>query len=137
MLRAGGLVHGDLQSRRIIAAGAICMLLGVCAGAFGAHALKAALPQNLLNAYQTGVQYQIYHALGLMVLGLLMQRLPPSRWLYWSGIAMFTGIVLFSGSLYTLALSGIKTFGLITPIGGLFLIVSWLLLALGILKSNS
>jgi uncharacterized membrane protein YgdD (TMEM256/DUF423 family) len=110
------------------------MLLAVLAGAFGAHALRAVLPENLLNAYQTGVQYQIYHGLGLILLGILTRWSPDSRLLRWSGYSMLIGIVLFSGSLYGLALSGSRVLGVITPFGGILLMVSWLLLAIAVLK---
>jgi uncharacterized membrane protein YgdD (TMEM256/DUF423 family) len=113
------------------------MLLAVILGAFGAHALRAAeLPEKAFNAFQTGVHYQIYHALGLILLGILMQLLPAARLLRWSAICMFTGIILFSGSLYLLALTNIKIFGPVTPLGGLLLITSWLLFGIAIFQGQ-
>jgi uncharacterized membrane protein YgdD (TMEM256/DUF423 family) len=117
-------------------AGGCCMLLAVVFGAFGAHALHTKLPEKAFNAFQTGVHYQIYHALGLVALGILMQLLPAVRLLRWSALCMFLGIILFSGSLYLLALTDIKIFGPITPLGGLLLITSWLLFVAGVFKGN-
>lgn len=110
------------------------MLLGVILGAFAAHALKLWIPQNLFNAFQTGVHYQIYHGLGLILLGIIIEIFPVTPLLRWSAGLMLGGIVLFSGSLYALAMTEIKIFGAITPLGGSLLIISWLLFSLGILK---
>lgn len=117
-------------------AGGCCMLLAVLLGAFGAHALRAELPEKAFNAFQTGVHYQIYHGLGLIALGILMQLLPISRLLRWSALCMLAGVILFSGSLYLLALTDIRIFGPVTPIGGLLLIASWLLFICGILQTR-
>ena len=86
----------DIKSdtRLIIAAGGFCMLLAVILGAFGAHALRAELPEKAFNAFQTGVHYQIYHGLGLILLGVLMQLLPAMRLLRWSALCMLAGIIL-------------------------------------------
>jgi uncharacterized membrane protein YgdD (TMEM256/DUF423 family) len=100
-------------------------ILAVGLGAFGAHALKAKLENNgLLATYQTAVQYQFYHTLALLVVGLLLTKY-TNQWLTFSGYFMMAGILIFSGSLYVLSLSGIKWFGAITPIGGLALILGW------------
>ncbi|QSQ18764.1 DUF423 domain-containing protein [Pyxidicoccus parkwayensis] len=108
--------------------GAVNGFLSVAAGAFGAHALKARLPQDLLVIFETGARYHMYHALGLVAVGLLGQ-LRPSPLLSGAGWAMLVGIVLFSGSLYALALSGVRVLGAITPLGGLGFLAGWLLLA--------
>ena len=109
------------------------MALGVLFGAFGAHALKKILSPEMLVVYKTGVEYQFYHALGLLLIGLIGFRI-ESKWLRWSGILLIGGIVIFSGSLYALSISGIKILGAITPIGGLAFVAGWICLAIGILK---
>jgi uncharacterized membrane protein YgdD (TMEM256/DUF423 family) len=108
--------------------GAVNAFLSVAAGAFGAHALKARLPQDLLVIFETGARYHMYHALGLVAVGLL-GHLRPSALLSGAGWAMLVGIVLFSGSLYALALSGVRGLGAITPLGGLGFLAGWLLFA--------
>lgn len=112
-------------SRVTIGVGAALMLLAVMLGAFGAHALKARLAPEMLAVYQAGVQYHLIHALGLMVVGLLRNFQPESGALKASALLMALGIVLFSGSLYALALSGIMILGSITPIGGACFISAW------------
>jgi uncharacterized membrane protein YgdD (TMEM256/DUF423 family) len=113
-----------------IVLGAVNAFLSVAAGAFGAHALKARLSPELLTTFETGARYHMYHALGLIAVGLVAQA-RPSPLLPASGWAMLAGIVLFSGSLYALALSGVRALGAITPLGGLGFLVGWVLLALG------
>ena len=113
-----------------IVLGAANAFLSVAAGAFGAHALKARLSPELLTIFETGARYHMYHALGLIAVGLVAQA-RPSPLLPASGWAMLAGIVLFSGSLYALALSGVRALGAITPLGGLGFLVGWVLLALG------
>lgn len=115
--------------------GSIAMALAVALGAFGAHTLKNRLSADMLEIFQTGVQYHFYHALGLIFIGILAYHLPDTGWLRWAGWLMLGGIVIFSGSLYTLALSGISWLGAITPIGGTAFIIAWLILAVAILKS--
>lgn len=112
------------------------MALGVLLGAFGAHALKKILSPEMLDVYKTGVEYQFYHALGLLLIGLIGFRI-ESKWLRWSGIALVAGIILFSGSLYALSISGLKILGAITPIGGLSFVAGWIFLVIGILKKTS
>ena len=106
------------------------MLLAVALGAFGAHALKAVLSPERLAIYQTASQYHFYHALGLLVVALLTLYLPTSVYLKWSGWLLIAGTVIFSGSLYALAVSGIRGLGAITPIGGVSFIMGWVLLFL-------
>lgn len=102
--------------------------LGVGFGAFGAHALKERLTPDLLAIYRTAVEYQFWHALALMAVGLLaLSR--PGPLLGASGWCFAFGILLFSGSLYALALSGVRVLGAITPIGGLLFLVGWVLLS--------
>ena len=112
-----------------IVLGAVNAFLSVAAGAFGAHALKARLSPELLTIFETGARYHMYHALGLIAVGLVAQA-RPSPLLAGAGWAMVAGILLFSGSLYALALTGIRGLGAITPLGGLGFLAGWLLLAI-------
>jgi uncharacterized membrane protein YgdD (TMEM256/DUF423 family) len=109
--------------------GAASAFLSVAAGAFGAHALRARLTPDLLTIFETGARYHMYHSLGLIAIGLLMQ-VRPNPLLNGAGWAMTVGILLFSGSLYALALSGVRALGAITPLGGLGFLAGWLLLAI-------
>ncbi|OFX59991.1 MAG: hypothetical protein A2066_06890 [Bacteroidetes bacterium GWB2_41_8] len=122
-----------MENRNILLAGAVFMALGVLLGAFGAHALKKILSPEMLAVYNTGVEYQFYHALGLLLVGLIGFR-NESKWIRWSGIALFTGIVLFSGSLYFLAFTGIKVLGAITPFGGISFVAGWVCLGIALYK---
>jgi uncharacterized membrane protein YgdD (TMEM256/DUF423 family) len=108
--------------------------LAVGLGAFGAHSLRDKLPADLLNTYQTGVQYHFYHALGLFAVAFVASQLPSSALVKWSGWLMLIGIILFSGSLYGLTLSGIRWLGVVTPLGGVAFITAWLLLAWAVFK---
>lgn len=119
------------MDRLFFALGAASAGLGVALGAFGAHALKARLAPDLLAVWETGVRYQIYHALGLMAVAWAAGRWPGSA-VTASGWAMVAGTVLFSGSLYLLALSGVRWLGAVTPLGGVAWIVGWALLAWGV-----
>ncbi len=112
--------------------GAFCAFFAVAFGAFGAHALKATLSPDALAVYQTGVTYQMWHALGLMAVALTQQQLSESKLIVWAGWLMFFGILLFSGSLYLLTLLGVPQFGMITPLGGLCFLLAWLLLGCAI-----
>ena len=115
--------------------GGINAALVVLLGAFGAHALKERLSAEMLAVYQTGVQYHLFHALGLLVVGLVATPLPASAYLKWSGWLMLAGIVLFSGSLYVLSLSGLRWLGMVTPFGGLAFIAAWIVFVIAIAKS--
>lgn len=108
--------------------GALNGFLSVALGAFGAHILEGKLSDHYLSTWQTGVQYQMFHALALVAVGLLMSKFPGSSLVSWSGWLFFTGIVLFSGSLYVLSLTGVKVLGAITPIGGISFLIAWILL---------
>ena len=109
--------------------GSISALIAVAAGAFGAHALRARLAPDLLAVFETGARYQMYHALGLLAVAWIASRSPSplAAWAWWLFVL---GTLLFSGSLYALALSGIRIFGAITPLGGLAFMAGWLCLAL-------
>ena len=104
-------------------------------GAFGAHALKESLTPHYLAIYHTATDYQMWHAVGLIIIGVLYQQ-KPSSLLHKAGWFMLAGIIIFSGSLYTLSLSGIKILGAITPIGGVAFLVAWLLLVNNSIKSK-
>lgn len=110
-------------------------MLVVVLGAFGAHALRARLPAELMDSFQTGVLYHLFHALGLLAVGLVAAHLPASGLVRAAGWLMFAGTVLFSGSLYVLAVTGVRALGVVTPFGGLAFIAAWLLLALALLRS--
>ena len=116
--------------------GALSALIGVGMGAFGAHGLKAILTPEMLTVYQTGVTYQMWHALGLISIALMCQHVPESKLLIWAGWLMFIGIVLFSGSLYLLVLLNLKWLGMITPLGGVSFITAWLLIAIFAAKNQ-
>lgn len=116
--------------------GAVAMLAAVALGAFGAHALKAQIAPNLLAVYRTGVEYHFYHAIGLLAVGLAAQRLPDSNWLRAAGWLMLAGIVIFSGSLYLLAVTGVRAFGAVTPVGGVAFMLAWAMFAVAVVKSR-
>jgi uncharacterized membrane protein YgdD (TMEM256/DUF423 family) len=109
--------------------GALSALIAVAAGAFGAHALRARLTPELLAMFETGSRYQMYHAFGLIAVAWAVTRWPgplPT----WAGWLFAAGTLLFSGSLYALALSGMRWLGAVTPLGGLAFLAGWLCLAL-------
>ncbi|WP_139693900.1 DUF423 domain-containing protein [Sporolactobacillus terrae] len=120
-----------------IAIGAILAFLSVAFGAFGAHVLKARLTEQNLSIFQTGVQYQMVHALGLILIGILALTVftGQTTLLVWAGWLMTLGVVLFSGSLYALTLSGVRVLGAITPIGGVLFLISWVLVVAAVLRA--
>jgi uncharacterized membrane protein YgdD (TMEM256/DUF423 family) len=116
------------MDRMFAAIGAVSGFLAVAAGAFGAHALRARLTPDLLAVFETGARYQMYHALALLAVALLVGRwqAPQAVWAGWLFIA---GTLVFSGSLYVLALTGSRWWGAVTPVGGVAFLAGWLLLA--------
>jgi len=108
--------------------GCVFGLIGVAAGAFGAHALRARLEPDLLAVWETGARYQLYHALALLAVALAATLRPGAGWAL-PGWLFTAGIVVFSGSLYVLALSGVRWLGAITPLGGVALLAGWATLA--------
>jgi len=122
-------------AKLFLAADGVGALAAVALGAFGAHALKTRLSAEMLAVWHTGVEYHIYHAFGLLAVGLVAQQRLGSALLKWSGWAMLAGIVLFSGSLYALALSGERWLGAITPVGGVAFLVAWALLVAAVLRA--
>ena len=119
-----------MLSKTFITIAAISGLLAVAIGAFGAHGLKGRVAEDLLAVYQTGVHYHFYHTLALLSVGILLLHYPQASLLHWSGWLFVVGMLIFSGSLYVLAVTGIRWLGAITPIGGVALIIGWLVLAL-------
>lgn len=115
---------------------ALSGLLSVLLGAFAAHGLKGRLPPELLTAFQTGVQYQMFHTLALLAVLLLLMRV-ESGWLLAAAVSFVVGMICFSGSLYMLAISGVKWFGPVTPIGGLLLMTGWAALLIAVLRDLS
>ncbi len=111
-----------------MASGAVLGFIGVAAGAFGAHALRGRIGPEMLSVYETAVRYQMYHALALLLAGFMATRLYSSA-LTAAGLLFVIGIVIFSGSLYLLALTGTRWWGAVTPIGGLAFLAGWLCLA--------
>ena len=122
------------MSRIFLILAALAALLAVAVGAFGAHALKGQLDEAAMTAYRTAVDYHMWHALGLGLIGLLQDRHPTAARLTQAGWLMFAGILLFSGSLYAMCLSGQRWLGMITPLGGLSFMAAWGLLALALLR---
>jgi uncharacterized membrane protein YgdD (TMEM256/DUF423 family) len=118
----------ERMDKTFMFAGALLGGVGVALGAFGAHGLRGRLSPEMLAVFETGVRYHMYHALALLATSALLPRV-DGRAVVIAGWSFIAGIVLFSGSLYTLALSGITTLGAITPLGGLAFIVGWISLA--------
>lgn len=114
--------------------GSVNALIAVMLGAFAAHGLKKILSAELLAIFSTGVQYHFYHALGLLLVGLMAAQLSSAVLIKFAGWLMFIGILIFSGSLYVLAITGIRWIGAITPVGGLSFITAWALLAWAVYK---
>ncbi|GJL71661.1 MAG: UPF0382 membrane protein YwdK [Nitrosomonas sp.] len=112
--------------------GAINAFLCVALGAFGAHGLKQMLSAEMLVVYHTGVQYHFYHAIGLILVGLILHHFTSAKLVRLSGWLMLAGIILFCVSLYVLSLTGIRGLGMIAPFGGVAFLVAWALLAFGI-----
>ena len=119
----------DTFARRCIAAGALLMLLGVMLGAFGAHGLREHLTPQRLASFQTGVHYQMLHAIGLVLVGLASRAAGGGGALRWSARLMLAGIVFFSGSIYLLTAGAPRWLGAVTPVGGVSFMVAWALLA--------
>lgn len=114
--------------------GSVLGALSVMIGAFGAHALKNTLTTNgRLETFETAVKYQFYHVFALLIVGILLSRI-DHKLLHYSGYSFIVGIIIFSGSLYTLCLTNVGKWGAVTPIGGVFFIIGWVLLFLGIYK---
>jgi len=121
-----------VSAKWFLVLGAIGAALGVALGAAGSHALRETLMDDVTGLFQVGLQYHLYHALGLILVGLAAMRFPQSVWLRWSGWLMLAGIVLFSGNLYLRSIAGVHGLHALTPYGGGAFILAWLLFALGV-----
>ena len=118
------------MDRTFLLIGAVLGFLGVLLGAFGAHALKGRLSPEMLAVFETGVRYQMYHVFAVLIVAAGIGHIGNARLLVMAGWFFFAGILLFSGSLYALAFSSVRTLGAITPIGGLLFLIGWACLAL-------
>ena len=124
------------MQKTILIIAAVLGAVSVGIGAFGAHGLKGILLINeRLDTFETAVKYQFYHTLAIFLIGLLMYRI-SSDLLNYAAFSMMAGIILFSGSLYILSLTNTGAWGAVTPIGGLFMIIGWVLLALAVAKTT-
>jgi uncharacterized membrane protein YgdD (TMEM256/DUF423 family) len=121
--------------RLFVAIGSLAALLGVAAGAFGAHGLKSRLTTEMLAVFETGVRYQLVHALALLVAAWVCSRWPGHA-ASTAGFLFLIGIVVFSGSLYLLALTGVRSFGAVTPFGGIAFLAGWACLAWAAWRAN-
>jgi uncharacterized membrane protein YgdD (TMEM256/DUF423 family) len=124
------------MDRLLFAAGALSAAIGVAAGAFAAHGLKSRLGPDALAVFETGARYQLFHALGMLAAAWAAARYDTDT-ATWGGWLLLAGTVLFSGSLYLLALTGVRWLGLVTPFGGVAFIVGWVLLALAALRGGA
>ncbi len=120
----------------IIALGAFNAFIAVAAGAFAAHGLKNILSPEYINTFKTAADYQMIHGIGLILIGILSKQ-NPGRYNTTAAIFMFIGIILFSGSLYTLTLTGTRWLGIITPFGGLCFLIAWLTLGFNYLLNKN
>jgi uncharacterized membrane protein YgdD (TMEM256/DUF423 family) len=126
-----------MNAKQTLITGAVLGLLGVALGAFGAHALKSTLETNgRVETFELAVRYQFYHALALLFLALWLGS-HPNALMGWSGLLWTGGVILFSGSLYVYALTNIKGFAMVTPIGGLLLLGGWVVLLWGAIRVKS
>ncbi len=125
-----------MKQQTTLIAGTLMAALGVIIGAFGAHGLKEILTANgRAETFELAVRYQFYHALALIITGILMHHFTSAR-LRYASVSFLLGILFFSGSLYALALSGATYWGAVTPFGGLFFIGGWIFLLLSLAKTN-
>jgi len=124
------------MNKTFLLLGSINAFLAVALGAFGAHGLRSKLSVEMLAIYQTGIQYHMFHAMGLMIVGVVFQWISHSSAMIWAGWSMVFGILIFCGSLYALSISGLRWFGAITPIGGLGFLLGWFLFAYAIFKQS-
>ena len=120
--------------KTLMISGTVFAAAAVAMGAFGAHGLRAQLSAEMLTVYKTAADYHMYHALGIVLAGILVKLFPTSTMLVWAGIMMIAGIMLFSGSLYILSITGIRWWGAITPFGGMAFILAWLFMIIGLLR---
>ena len=122
-------IVNEMTARLALTLAGLLLSAAVATGAFGAHALKAVLAPDLMATYQTAVQYHFWHALGLLGVGIALTLRPESGALVAAAWLLVAGLVLFCGSLYALALTGVRGFGAVTPIGGVAFLAAWAALA--------
>jgi uncharacterized membrane protein YgdD (TMEM256/DUF423 family) len=120
--------------RTFLLIGALSGVVGVALGAFGAHGLRSRLSPEMLAVFETGVRYHMYHALAIIGVASIAERWQASRLVLASGWLFLAGIVLFSGSLYLLATTGVRTLGVITPLGGVAFLLAWACLAVAAIR---
>jgi len=125
-----------MSARLTLVLGAAFMFVAVALGAFGAHALKGRLTSDMASVWQTAVQYHAWHALALFALGLLMLHFPERAGLGLAGWLFVAGILVFSGSLYALALTGVRGLGAVTPFGGVAFLAGWAVLVWAISRAG-
>lgn len=123
-----------MQNNHFLMIGSLCGMLAVLLGAFGAHGLEKVVEATMLQRFHTGVEYQFYHALALILINLIYNKI-NNKYVGYAGYAFLLGIILFSGSLYVYVLTGIKAVVMLTPIGGLSFVLGWLLLFFATIKS--
>lgn len=114
--------------------GVVSGFLSVAIGAFGAHGLEGKISEKLLQVWKTGVQYQMFGTVLIFVIAFLMMKFQQVTMMYWAGWLSVIGIILFSGSLYVMSITGIKWLGAITPFGGISFLVAWILVGIVIIK---
>src|SRR5215467_10665509 len=115
----------NVMDRTFLLIGSVLGFLGVAFGAFGAHALRSRLSADMLAVFETAVRYQMYHTFAILIVAAAIGRIGDAAWLVIAGWFFVAGIVLFSGSLYALTLTGIGMLGAITPVGGLLFLIGW------------
>ncbi len=125
-----------MNSKNLLISGSLFMALAVGFGAFGAHIVQDMLTPDRFEVYKTAVEYHFYHAIGLLIVGLVSQRMESTTWFARSGYCMIAGILIFSGSLYILTLTDTSWLGAVTPLGGFAFILGWFFLILGVLKQS-
>tara|TARA_B100001063_G_C16771274_1_gene561763 strand:+ start:2139 stop:2534 length:396 start_codon:yes stop_codon:yes gene_type:complete len=128
------MINSLLRSKNILILAALMGFLSVAIGAFAAHALKNLLPSYALMWVDTGVKYQMFHGGVLLILGFVLKQWPAWTMIKWAAASFLVGVLLFSGSLYIMAATQIKALGMITPIGGVALLVGWLCLLIAAFK---
>ncbi|MGM8211455.1 DUF423 domain-containing protein [Virgibacillus sp. W0430] len=114
-------------------AGAINGFIAVALGAFGAHGLEGKITEKALNTWEKAVHYQMFHTMALIATGIVISKIDAIN-LYWAGWMFLIGIILFSGSLYMYSTTGIKSLAMITPFGGIFFLIGWILFGYAIVK---
>ena len=122
--------------RKYFAIGAIGAALAIALGAFGAHGLKDIVEERMLANYETGVRYHMYSALGIMLIALASKLVANDKKMSLGALLVTIGTCIFSGSLYVMALTGLTILGAITPIGGVLMIVGWVIVVVSILKTQ-